>query len=234
MGATLLAILAGALLLPGIIATQSFFRSARTAAVDPPLPALTSSEGVALVGGFSVVVHALFVSGLAGLHLFAPLIALPWADPYIFAEARLAAMSGNAAAFALFWGLFWLCGVAVLIGALAGRLCLRWGKHAILYGPLSQVYLQGNAPRRFITAYVLTKVSHEGKVLGYEGIVESLAHDAGRYPAQVILRDAESFTLDFSAVVPVRAKAGIRIDWIVLNREEWANIAFSVYELADD
>jgi len=234
VGATLLAILTGALLLPGIVATWFFYRSAQTKEVDPVLPALTSPEGIAQLGGFSLLAHFLYSTLLWLISRLPHCFELPLANPYIFTENQFHALGSVTGAWTFFSGLFCLCVLAALVGALAGEISESVVGKGLFYGPLSEVYLKGEGANRFITAYVLTKVEADGKAIGYEGTVESLARDGDRYPTKVILRDASIFYLEFTADGPVRHECGNLIDWIVLTSEEWHNIAFQVFELSDD
>ncbi|MGU3315938.1 hypothetical protein ACLBWH_10345 [Sphingomonas sp. M6A6_1c] len=64
MGLTLLAVLVTALLLPGIIAAKAFYQAAQTKEVEPAVPPLTSVDGIAQVGLFSVAQYR--VQGLQG------------------------------------------------------------------------------------------------------------------------------------------------------------------------
>jgi hypothetical protein len=81
MGLTLIAILTAALLLPGILAAWAFFRAAQTNEVISSVPALSTPEGIALVGGFSVAVHFVYVVLLKLITSLSPRIPLPLADP---------------------------------------------------------------------------------------------------------------------------------------------------------
>jgi hypothetical protein len=59
MGLTLIAIFSAALLLPGIIAARGFYFAGQTREVEVPVPSLSTPDGIALVGFFSLLTHAL-------------------------------------------------------------------------------------------------------------------------------------------------------------------------------
>lgn len=90
MGLTLVAILTAALLLPGLIAARAFYLAAQTREVEVPVPSLAGSDGIALVGFFSVIVHLNYIVGLKLVGRLPELIPAPVANPYLLfaAEAR--------------------------------------------------------------------------------------------------------------------------------------------------
>lgn len=234
MGLTLIAILTAALLLPGIIAARAFYQAARTDEVEPSIPALPSTDGIALVGFFSVVVHLAFVSGLFVAASLPPLLPLPLANPYqLFTPAgeRLGTLD---AAFALFFGLGWLCVAALLVGFAGGKLMLRTGDKSIFYGALAPVIARGEGGHRFVVAYVVTELRNDTRVIGYQGTVESLIRDADRFPAKLLLRDASIFYLDFDSDTPVRREHPNLIDWLTLAADDWENVAFRVFAVEEE
>ncbi|SOB87240.1 hypothetical protein SAMN06297144_2367 [Sphingomonas guangdongensis] len=235
MGLTLLAVVTAALLLPGIIAARAMFEAARTAEVEPVIPSLSGATGIALAGGFSVITHCLYVLALIVAAALPPWTPLPLADPYAILLAGDPAGDRLQVVLALVLGLMWLIGLATLIGFVAGRFVLRYGDPAIFYGPLAEVLLAGRGPNRFINAYVLTKVGEEGRFVGYRGTVASLLRDESRVPDRVVLKNVATFYLDIrSDGPPKRREQPETIDWLVLTAAEWYNIAFRVYEIAED
>lgn len=228
MGLTLIAILTGAMLLPGIVAAHFFYRAGKTGEVEPLAPSLGSPTGIAQVGALSVLVHVIYVGLLWAVSRIPERVPLPLADPYRLFGSRESGMSGLNDVFSLMAGLLWLMVIAVLVGRAVGELFMRASNRSTFYGPIYQLIAAADGPQRFITAYVLTKIEHEGKILGYEGVVENLARDADRYPTRVILSDARPFTLTLGK--DDREEIGTEIDWIALSADEWHNIAFRVYE----
>lgn len=234
MGLTLIAILTAALLLPGIVAARAFYYASKTSEVEPSIPSLSSIDGIALIGLFSVVVHFLYAAGLRAAMAIPSSARLPAADPYQLFTPGAAHLAGSDAAFSLFFGLMWLCAVALLVGYLAGRVAMRFGDRSLFYGALADIIARGEGGNRFITAYVLTKMRHDARAIGYRGTVVSLIRDADRFPAKVLLRDVSVFYLDFSGAHPRREEHPDPIDWIVLSKEDWDNVAFKVFEVVDD
>lgn len=234
MGLTLIAILTGALLLPGIVAARAFYHASRTSEVEPAIPPLSSTDGVALVGVFSVVVHLIYVIALSVVNLLPAMVPLPLADPYRLLTGQAAATSGLATAQSLFFGLLWLCITALPTGFLAGKLVMRYFDRSIFYGALADVIDAGRGDHRFITAYVLSKVRHERRAIGYQGTVVSIARDADRLPAKIVLKEAAIFYLDFDGDKPVRREQPDPIDWITLSSADWENVAFQVFEVVEE
>lgn len=228
MGLTLIAILTGAMLLPGIVAAHFFYRAGKTGEVDPLVPALGSPTGIAQVGALSVIVHVAFVAGLWAVSQLPHWTALPLANPYRFFRDDSHGLVDLTDAFALMSGLSWLMLVAVVVGRGIGELYMRLSNRSIFYGPMNQLVIAADGPNRFITAYVLTKIEHEGAILGYEGVVENLARDADRLPTSVVLSDARPFKVLLGE--ESRQEVGTEIDWIALSASDWHNIAFRVYE----
>ena len=183
MGLTLIAILTGAMLLPGIVAAHFFYRAGKTGEVDPLVPALGSPTGIAQVGALSVIVHVAFVAGLWAVSQLPHWTALPLANPYRFFRDDSHGLVDLTDAFALMSGLSWLMLVAVVVGRGIGELYMRLSNRSIFYGPMNQLVIAADGPNRFITAYVLTKIEHEGAILGYEGVVENLARAFGEVKA---------------------------------------------------
>jgi hypothetical protein len=231
MGLTLVAILTAALLLPGIVSARAFYFSAQTAEVEVPTPPLSTSDGIALVGSFSVAVHFLYVVMLLCISKMDPLVSLPLANPYIFLASETAEQGTLAGVYAVFSGLVLLCILAALIGFLFGKLLLLRDDRSTFYGPLSDVLSSAKGNDRFIVAYVVSKIAQENRLLGYQGTVTSMFRDEDRYPSKVILRDVAPFYLEMGKDGPVRHEADESIDWIALSAEDWHNIAFRVYRV---
>ncbi|HEX8626352.1 MAG TPA: hypothetical protein VF782_14920 [Allosphingosinicella sp.] len=229
MGLTLIAILIAALLLPGLLAVRAFYHGAETGEVEVPVPALSTAEGIALVGGFSVAVHLAYVLALQLILLLPPLIPLPLANPYALFTAQ-PEVGSLAAAYSLFAGLSGLGVLAYGIGFASGLL-MALGDKSLFYGPLTEVFQKGEGDDRFIAAYVVSKIAHEKSLLGYQGAVVSLQYDENRYPAKVVLKDVVPFYLNLSADGPQREESKQPIHWLVLSADEWHNIAFKVFRV---
>lgn len=234
MGLTLVAILTAALLLPGIVAARAYYFSAQTNEVEVPTPPLSTSDGIALVGSFSVAVHFIYVIALLCLSNVKPRTWLPLANPYVFLSETGFSSSSLLDAFSLFSGLTCLCLLAGAIGFAAGKLMLLRKDQSSFYGPLTDVLQSARGDDTFIVAFVLSKIVHENKLLGYQGTVTSLFRDADRYPSKVILKDVAPFYLEMTDNEPIRHEADETIDWIALSSDDWHNIAFRVYRFEND
>lgn len=234
MGLTLIAILTAALLLPGIVAVRAFYHASKTSEVEPSIPALSSIDGIALVGLFSVIVHFIYATALIVAVSIPPRTSVPLANPYQLFSVEAAHLSGLDAAFSLFFGLVMLCLTALMAGYVGGRLIMRWGDKSVFYGALADIIASGEGDQSFITAYVLTKVRYEARSIGYQGTVVSLIRDADRFPAKILMKNVSVFYLDFDGPVPVRKEHADPIDWIALSKDDWDNIAFKVFRVLDD
>lgn len=233
MGLTLIAILTAALLLPGIIAAHAFYSAAKTNEVEGAVPALSSAEGIALVGGFSMGVHFLYVMGLKLVASWPPIFPLPLADPYkLFAPDPAVATSD--AAYALFSGLVGLSIVAVALGKAVGWILMRRKDKSVFYGPLSDLIESGRGDDTVIVAYVISKLGDDKRLIGYRGPVASLFRDADRFPSKVVLKEAALFYLHIEDDGIRREEKGQLIDWLVVTSADWHNIAFRVYRFVED
>lgn len=233
IGTTFVALLTAALLLPGIVAVQFFYRTGRTEEVDPVLPPLTSVQGIAAVGVASVLIHFLYASILFLNAAVDPLIDLPAADPYAFLAGDASRVSTPGDAMSLFAGLVLLCCVAAAGGRVVGWLIPARLADGIFYGPLASTIAAGRGDQAMIVGYVLGKIDAEGRQIGYQGIVRTLARDADRFPTRVVLEDATIFYLTFRPSGPERREMPDPIPAIVLSAGDWHNIAFRTFRFVE-
>lgn len=233
MGLTLLAIFSAALLLPGIIAARAFYFAGQTREVEVPVPSLSTPNGISLVGGFSVFIHATYVAALFLVSRLPVLVPLPLADPYkaLIDPTHTPALD---LAWSFLSGLLLLSAMAVAVGLLSGWIALKCLDKSLVYGPLADVIISAKGDDKFITAYVISKISEGNRLIGYQGTVESLFRDEDRFPSKVVLKDVVPFYLTMSEDGPKRSEAEQWIDWLVLRADDWHNIAFRVYQLVDD
>lgn len=233
MGLTLIAIFTAALLLPGIIAARAFYFSGQTREVEVPVPSLSSPNGISLVGGFSVLIHATYVAVLQLVSLLPALTRLPLADPYLVLAAPAGARPLDLA-WSFLSGLTLLSTLAVAVGLASGWLAIKCLDKSLVYGPLADVIENAKGDDKFITAYVVSKIHEGNRLIGYQGTVDSLFRDEDRFPSKVVLKDVVPFYLILGEDGPKRSEADQWIDWLVLGAEDWHNIAFRVYQLIDD
>lgn len=233
MGLTLLAILTAALLLPGIIAARSYYSAGQTKEVDVPVPSLSTPEGISLVGGLSIGVHTIYILALWVVSKIPNFFHLPLANPYLVFSNSVP-VDGTITAWSLFTGLLFLSLIAVILGAISGKILLKIQGKTRFYGPLTDIITSSVGDDKFITAYVITKVSDGNRLLGYQGTVDSLFRDADRFPSKVILRDAVPFYLDLIDDGPKRLESSQLIDWLVISADDWHNVAFRVFQVVED
>ncbi|MBS87866.1 MAG: hypothetical protein KKB67_09795 [Alphaproteobacteria bacterium] len=233
MGLTLIAVFTAALLLPGIIAARAFYFAGQTREVEVPVPSLSTPNSISLVGCFSVIVHAVYVLLLKLVIQLPPTIPLPLSDPY---RPFVAVKGDNAIdlAWAFLSGLLLLSLLAALIGLMVGRAAIKWMDKSLIYGPIADVIESANGDDKFITAYVISKMSEGTRFVGYQGTVDSLFRDDDRFPTKVVLKDVVPFYLELGDDSPVRKEAKQVIDWLVMTADDWHNIAFRVFQLVDD
>lgn len=117
------------------------------------------------MGSFSVLVHVVYVLALELIARVPPLIPLPLANPYLLFSAAHG-LSPLDAAWALFAGLALLSLAAFVVGRLIGWAAFEFGEKSRFYGPLSDVIQSAAGDDKFITAYVLTKLTEGTRVLG--------------------------------------------------------------------
>lgn len=224
---TFLAIVAGALVLPGIFAVWAFYRAARTNEIDLPLPGLKSAAGIGQVGAFAVASHLVFASLLLALAhsecgawgaAFNPYITSVPDDP----NSLLSTIAGALAGLAI------LSCIALLLGRVAGEVVLSMGKGALFYGAFADLFVAGEGNSKFIYGYVLTKLENNGSIIGYQGTVTSFIPGEDRFPDKIQLSQASMFTLN--VYTGKRREFDTKIKSIALHRDEWSNIAFKVVE----
>ncbi len=98
--------------------------------------------------------------------------------------------------------------------------------------PAVQAVKQGNS---FITAYVLTKMEHDGLTLAYEGVVQHLALDEDQSVKLVVLNDVDRFLVRINESGIERINSpGNPITQLVITSAEITNIALEVIQAPDE
>ncbi len=128
--------------------------------------------------------------------------------------------------------------IAAATGALAywmaRRNVLTDRTDPIAYGwlnPAVQAVKKGNA---FVVAYVLTKTSHEGASIAYEGVVQQLALDDDQSIKLVILNEVDRFLVKITEQGIERLDAETTpITQLQITATEIANIALEVVRAED-
>lgn len=186
-----------------------------------------------MIGGFSVLVHVIYSFGQKIVADFPPYFDWPPADPYILLGTTGAPGITPSVVLSVFSGLLLLVITSMVVGIVVGRIVLSASDGTIFHGPLKDILEKADGPDAWITAYVLTKIEHEGVVLGYEGNVVTIARDSERLPVKVVLKDARPFRISSTMAEERRKEEDMVMDYLVLSAEDWHNIAFRVYRIED-
>jgi hypothetical protein len=105
----------------------------------------------------------------------------------------------------------------------------------LAYGWLDELLDQPLASNRYVTAFVLSKLEHEGCSLGYEGLVQDITTDSDRQIVSVVISDCARFIVRLSETEVARttivSPRGIPL--MYFGRDDIANIAFSIFEIQD-
>jgi hypothetical protein len=112
-----------------------------------------------------------------------------------------------------------------MVRAWADPLAFGW------LNPAVQAVKEGNA---FVVAYVLTKTSHDGAAVAYEGIVQQLALDEDQSVKLVILSDVDRFVVSISLEgIERKDVEASSIEQLHITAAEIANIAFEVVQVSE-
>lgn len=226
------------LLAPGFAAYAGLFTGSRSKSFQPASAAPGSLFALGFISVAAIFAHALAAllfwlnevaferaGGLAiGIepNLYVALVALPGGDT--------ALLSGQIVA--ILFGLVALCLAAFVAAVRAVRLdAVRARLTVQLYGWLSELVEASRAPDRYVSAFVLTDIEHDGQVLGYEGFLENLSVDSGKQIVSLLLSDSRRFRIRMSDAGVAREALPHEdtIALIYLEREHVRNVAFTVY-----
>lgn len=236
-------VLALFLFAPGFAAYAGLFfgSQSKTFRPAPPAPGSLLSLGLVTIG--AILAHAcgaflFFMNDLAfaaGLRLHHT-----EATPNLYV-AMLSAARGSAALtggqiFYLLLGLVLLSTAALVSVAAAIRAEMARSSYGpFLYGWLADLVTEAAPEDRYVTAFVLTDVEHEGSFLGYEGVLENLSLTADKEITSLLLSNCTRFRIQLTPAGLERAalRGGSTIPRLYIERSQIKNIAFNVYQLAD-
>ncbi|MEP2736733.1 MAG: hypothetical protein ABJP34_10595 [Erythrobacter sp.] len=235
MGITLLAILSGALLLPGIIAALTFFRISTTADQDvaSTMPSLGTPMGIAVAGFFTLIVNVTFIVCLILQRKLPDVVPMHESNPYILLFDIPNTMGGLHVMLSFGSGLIFLCILSVVVGHWTGKGFIRFEKNKLFYGPLSATFEKAKGDNKFIIAHVLSKVGNEFGQIGYEGILDQVTSDKNKCPTMLVLKDVTVFRLKQLKTVVKREDIDQRIGLLAIRSEDWHNIAFEIFEFSE-
>jgi hypothetical protein len=232
---TLLALLGAAMLLPGIIATRTFYSAAKTKEIDVVMPSMSTIDGLSLIGLFTLVVHFFYVVILKIIVATAPTGSWPISDPYRYLSSDNIGLHSLSDSYALFSGLLFASTLAIVVGAVAGKAAIWKLDPSVFYGPINELVRQGQGDNTFITAFILSKVKDAERPIAYEGTVVSVVSDADRFPMKIVLRDVAVFQPRFGEGEDANDRdLQSRIPLMTFESAEWHNLAFRVYRVEMD
>jgi hypothetical protein len=196
-------------------------------------PPLNSALSIAIIGLASIAVHTFWALLLVGNSWFVgrsgPLLDMPAANPYLFLSGDLKKFADYRDIYSLFSGLIMVCIVGVLMGRVGAWCMQRTNQQQIFGGTLTNLFKEAEGPDALVTCYIVSKINHEGTILGYEGKVISLSQDSERNPIAVTMQGVTTFYLKFTDTGITRLTGSNELDWLVVNKENWENIAFKVF-----
>ncbi|WP_242183561.1 hypothetical protein [Sphingomonas sp. CARO-RG-8B-R24-01] len=134
--------------------------------------------------------------------------------------------------------LCWFVGLlspALIVGAIAYRASgwqwVRTMRETAAFGWLKRWVDLGRAPNRFIIAYVVTTLEHDGASVAYEGVVETLALDDNKAIAMLVLSNCDRFLVRIGPDRVERVStAAAPIPLIQLDSRNFVNVALEVFD----
>jgi hypothetical protein len=227
------------LLFPGLCAWAGLRASERTDLLTPrpDKPNSTATLFVVVLGTIAghLIGAAVFVAqsiwcaltGVCARVVFDPNI-----YRVLFASGRAAGEVTDLAVFAWFLelALFGVCaGLVIAWLARTDWVKDRWD--AIDFGWLNAPVQEVKSSRAVILAYVVTKTSHDGASVAYEGIVQQLALDDDQTITMLVLRRVDRFLVRITDRGVVRTDEDHQpIARMQLHLSEIANVALEVIE----
>lgn len=214
------------LLAPGLSFFAGLFLGEHRGGVQPAPPPPGSLTALVLVGMSALAVHALGAVALA----FAATIGRVQFD--FFAEAAATARGAPNGARGMAVALGYLLALSVA-GYLAARAAygFNWVRRS-LYGWMADSIERSRRTDRYVSAYVLSAVTHDRVRLGYQGLVENVMLDSDREIESLVLLDVSRFTLRLSdhGHVYTRRHEGDALPRLHLDHTQIGNIVFDVFD----
>lgn len=224
------------LLFPGLCAYVGMRYGAETDVVTPRPEKPNSTATLAVVITGSLIAHVAG-AGYFGLqkqfcasHRCIPLDGDPNVYRDLLGGAGLATPSDLA--IEVFWLYFLMLGLATgwVATKIARRSSLHGATDRIDFGWLYPAVRAVKVERAVILAYVLTKTSHDGVTLAFEGIVDRLSLDENDLVTMIVLRRVDRFSVRINpdGEMSHQTNTGRTIGQIQFGGAEIANIAFEV------
>lgn len=157
-------------------------------------------------------------------------------DPNVYrAIIKSEATLKSPADIAVFWWFLSLLSTAVVVGFLgrwlAGRTRIQKILQRVNFGWLYPIVQDALPANRFILAYVVTSLEHEGANVSYEGVVEHVALDESRAITMIALSSCDKFLVKISASSVKRIDIGqTQIPLLQLCGDKIVNVALEIME----
>lgn len=231
------------LLTPGFAAYAGLFVGSQARGYWPAPPAPASLISFAIVCFGALIAHAagallLWINdGLVSAGLALITVAQP-PNPYVYLAtgADPANPPGS-------WQIVQILSGMLLLSIIAFEVTRRVvrsrrftaGAAPLLYGWLAETVREASAANRYVTAFVLTDIGHEGLFLGYEGLLSDLTLTSDKEIASLALADCTRFRLKLGEAGLERfVDSDDILPLLYLERGQIKNIALQVYEVADE
>lgn len=227
------------LLAPGLAAWAGLRVGERTDLISqsPERPGSTFSLIVIVFGALvgHLIMSALYAAQAAWCSLGNRCLALPF-DPNVY---RVIMSNGKPVgqltdtAFLLWFAALLL--PALIVGLLSywvsGWPWVRRVRETALFGWLKPWVDMARPANRFILAYVVTTLEHDGANVAYEGVVENIALDENRAISMLVLSNCDRFLLRISKAAVGRINMEhAPISLIQLQAANFLNVALEVIE----
>lgn len=229
------------LLAPGVAAYAALyglFHSGKAIAPEPP--GANTLETVTIIGGVSLVMHAVCAAAFAFNDVICdaqcPIKVKPaWLDPYHGAVLAMSGTAINGVSMALA-----LAGVTaqatvayVAIRLWLRRLATRDQLPAWIYGWATPLANTLDDDDRAVIAYVLTKTECDGRTLAYGGLVHNLSLKPDGSVIRIALTECERYLVDLTSSLDDASlsKALSRFSFMTIEADNIENIAFEAIDL---
>lgn len=232
------------LLLPGILFFAGFYFPEKVTRESAPISPLAQLSGVV---GIALLLHAIFygILNYGGLYEHFPSIKDIALDKFIII-LRADSSNPNAPSALAFKGIFdrdalnifiyfvVISGMGFLLGWRIGLLVTNGPLRMLASHQWQFRLLDGKKSAKYVRAHVLSKTSHDGRVLIYDGIVEEFYAKASGTINHLVLKDARSGVLEIGNNVPIRHAGRIPLgdnkegsfQVLVLTSDDIANVYF--------
>lgn len=230
-------VLALLLLFPGLCAFAGLRMGERTDILAPRPEKPNSTTTLFVVVAGTITGHLLGAGAFAGQAMWCRGTGMCLAigyDPNVYRVLLGQHPAATATDGAIAWWLFFLGALGVLTGWLSSLLAqttaFKTTFDRINFGWLNPAVQAVKAGNSVVVAYVVSKTSHDGASIAYEGIVDRLALNEDQAVAMIVLSRVDRFTVRIEPGGGIRRQegGGAPIAQMQFAAAEIANIAFEV------